>query len=145
MPAGCSFCAIAADPGSVASVHVDDDLMVFLDRMPIREGHAMMIPRVHYDYFDDMPPAYAAAAMGLAQRVARAMKRLYAVERVALVATGTDLPHAHLHLVPMHAKTDITSARYMAGAPVFAHRPHEPKSALDPVAERLASALEDQR
>ena len=144
MKDGCFFCAVGAAPGLVATVFEDDDFVVFLDQLPIREGHVMVIPRDHFDYFDDMPAALAARAMVLAQRVARALKSLYGVERVGLLATGSDLAHAHLHLVPMHEKTDITSARYMAQPPVFARREPDARAVLDPVAARIAKALEAQ-
>ena len=142
MKDGCFFCAVGADPSLVATIYQDDAFVVFLDQLPIREGHVMVIPREHFDYFDDMPEALAARAMVLAQRVARVLKSLYCVERVALLATGTDLAHAHLHLVPMHEKTDVTSARYMAEPPVFAHPDPQPRATLDPVATRIARALE---
>jgi len=141
----CAFCEIARDPSQVAVVYQDTELLAFLDRMPIREGHTMVIPRAHYDYLDDMPAELAARAMILAQRIARVMKPLYGVERVGFVATGGDLPHAHMHIVPMHEKTDITSACYMAEPPVFAEQPLAPKAVLDPVAARLATALERTR
>jgi histidine triad (HIT) family protein len=51
--------------------------------------------------------------MVLGQQIARKLKTIYGVERVAFLYTGGDIPHVHSHLVPMHAKTDITSARYI--------------------------------
>ena len=142
MSTDCAFCAISADPSGVALVAEDSELFVFLDHMPIREGHCMIVPRAHYPYFDDMPTDLAARAMELAQRLARAMKALYGVERVAFFATGSDLPHAHLHLVPMHHKTDLTSARYMAEPPVFSGIPVAAVSDLEPVAANLRTELE---
>lgn len=141
--ADCPFCAIAADPASVALVYDDGDLIAFLDHMPIREGHLMIMPRAHYPYFDDMPQALAASAMALAQRLARMLKRLYRVERVAFFATGSDVPHAHLHLFPMREKSDLTSARYMAAPPIFRGIPIAPKSKLETVADRLRATLEE--
>jgi histidine triad (HIT) family protein len=141
-PDACAFCRIAADTSAVVLLHDDGDLIVFLDHMPIRPGHCMIVPRGHYPYFDDMPFDLAARAMGLAQRLARAMKSAYDVERVAFFATGTDVAHAHLHLVPMHEKTDLTSARYMAETPVFRRLNVEESEALAVEAARLGAALE---
>lgn len=126
----------------MAVVYQDAEFLAFLDHHPIREGHVMIIPRAHYAYFDDLPEALAAQAMILAQRLSRTLKAIYGVERVALAATGSDLPHAHLHVVPMHEKTDITSARYMAEAPVFAQLSPVTKAALAPVAARIAAGME---
>ncbi|MBF9034665.1 HIT domain-containing protein [Rhodobacterales bacterium HKCCE2091] len=138
----CAFCAIAADPAPVAMVHEDADLMVFLDHMPIREGHCLIVPRAHYPYFDDLPETLAARVMALSQRLARSLKAIHGVERVAFFATGTDLPHAHIHVVPLHEKGDLTSARYMAEPPVFAGIAVQPREQLAPVADRLRQELE---
>lgn len=119
MTAGCGFCRIAEDPSEVVVLHAGDDLLVFLDHMPLRPGHCMIVTRAHHPYFDDVPAVLAARAMTLAQRIARAMKATHAVERVAVFATGSDIAQAHLHIAPMHDRTDLTSVRYMAVAPVF--------------------------
>ena len=63
--------------------------------------------------FERLPPDLAGKILSLAQQLARRMKAVYGVERVGFVFTGTDVPHAHAHVVPMHEKTDFTSARYI--------------------------------
>jgi histidine triad (HIT) family protein len=60
-----------------------------------------------------VPPDIAASIVGLGQRFAVAMKRLYRVPRVAFAFTGGDIAHAHAHIVAMHEKTDITSRAYI--------------------------------
>src|SRR5690606_6881639 len=83
------------------------------DIHPIRPGHVLIIPKAHYDYYDDLPPEVAAAIVHLGQRLGKAMKAAYGVERVAFVFTGTDVAHTHAHVLPMHEKTDITSPVYI--------------------------------
>jgi histidine triad (HIT) family protein len=116
--------------------------LVFLDHMPIRPGHCMIVSRGHFPYFDDMPIPLAHRSMVLAQEVARAMKAVHGVERVAFFATGTDIAHAHLHLVPMWEKTDLTSARYMAEPPVFGRLDVAARETLAAEADRLRPHLE---
>jgi len=70
--------------------------------------------------FDELPLELAAQILRVGQQLARRMKALYAVNRVAFVFTGGDVPHAHAHVVPMVEPTDITSGQYML----------EPKSPL---------------
>lgn len=109
----CLFCRIAS--GEVASheVHRDDRIVAFLDIGPIREGHVQIIPIEHYETFEVLPRELAAEILDLGQRLARVQKRIYAVERVAFMFTGGDVPHAHAHVIPLVEKTDITSRRYI--------------------------------
>ena len=61
-------------------VHEDEKLFAFLDIHPIRPTHALIIPKQHFPYFDDLPAALAASVIALGQRLAIAMKRIYGVE-----------------------------------------------------------------
>ncbi|OZI15860.1 HIT family protein [Bordetella genomosp. 7] len=114
MSENCLFCRIARQQIPAHVVHQDDDILAFLDIQPVRRGHVLIIPRQHYAYFEDMPDALAGRIMALGQQLARAMKRLYQVERVGFVYTGIHVAHAHAHLIPMHHPQDITSTQYIA-------------------------------
>lgn len=107
--ADCIFCRITAGAIPAHVVYEDDDLKAFLDIHPIRPGHVLIVPKSHHDYFDDLPAALAAKVVHLGQRLAKAMKAIYRVERVAFMFTGTDVKHVHAHVIPMHEKTDIVS------------------------------------
>lgn len=138
----CTFCAIATGKLPAAMVYEDSLVVAFLDRGPIRRGHTQIVPRLHYPYFDDAPPQIAAHIVGLGQRLARAMKSLYAVPRVAFVFTGGDIAHVHAHVVPLHEATDITSRRYIIEAPLtFRSLPQAPHAELVDTAHQLRTAL----
>ena len=109
----CPFCRIAAGEIEPVVLYEDHDVMAFLDIAPIRPGHTLIITRRHIETFERLPPDLAGKILSLAQQLARRMKAVYGVERVGFVFTGTDVPHAHAHVVPMHEKTDFTSARYI--------------------------------
>jgi len=109
----CLFCRIATGELDAVVVYEDSDVVAFLDISPIRPGHTQIIPRRHIETFEQLSPTLAAHMLDLGQRLARRMKAVYSVERVAFLFTGGDVPHAHAHVVPMHATTDITSARYV--------------------------------
>ena len=112
----CPFCRIAAGEIQPVTLYEDTDIVAFLDIAPVRPGHTLIITRRHIETFEQLPPELAAKILALAQRLAKRMKEVYGVERVGFVFTGTDVPHAHAHVVPMHEKTDFTSARYITSA-----------------------------
>lgn len=111
--ADCPFCAIAAQPGLAATLYEDRDVVAFLDRCAIRPGHTQIIAREHVPTFETLSPRLLNKITALGQQLARRMKDVYRVDRVAFLFTGGDVAHVHAHVVPMHAKTDITSARYI--------------------------------
>ncbi len=138
----CLFCRIARGQVPAHIVDQDDDLVAFLDIHPVRPGHVLMIPREHHAYFDDLPPPLAAAMMAKAQRLAKALKAAYAVERVALFCTGIHVAHAHAHLVPMHEPQDVTSTQYIAQKDLaFVMPPQPPAAELEAAAKAVRQAL----
>jgi histidine triad (HIT) family protein len=140
----CEFCRIAARRINAYVVHEDDRLVAFLDRRPIRAGHIQIVPRDHFPYFDEAPAEIVCAITLLGQRIAVAVKKLYGVPRVAFLFTGSDIPHLHAHVVPMHDKTDITSRRYIAEDRVtFRAIPEVAASELARTADEVRNALTD--
>lgn len=109
----CIFCRIADAELPVHKLVEDDLVFAFLDLHPIREGHALIIPKHHYAWFEDIPEPTAARIMAVGQRLARAMKLEWGVERVSFFYTGIHVSHAHAHIVPMHHRHDVTSTRYL--------------------------------
>ena len=80
--------------------------------------------------------------MALGQRLAKAQKRIYGVQRVAFMFTGGDIAHAHAHIVPLVEKTDITSRRYIVEPELtFRALPRASDEALRETAAALASHL----
>ncbi|MDE2363220.1 MAG: HIT family protein [Hyphomicrobiales bacterium] len=139
---GCLFCAIAH--GDVPSHRVceTDELVAFLDIQPLRPGHALIVPRAHHDYFDDLPERLAADIVVLGQKLGRAMKQIYAAPRVAFAFMGFDVPHAHAHVVPVFDKTDITSRRAIVEEKItFRAPPRASEEELAAGAKNLLAAL----
>jgi histidine triad (HIT) family protein len=140
--ANCIFCRIAGGEAPAHIVHADERIVAFLDINPIRPGHIQIVPRVHVPYFDDLPADLVAATVEAGQRLARVLKRIRGVRRVAFCFTGNDIAHAHAHVVPLHASTDITSRRYIAEEHVtFRPTPRAPEDDLAAVAARLRAEL----
>ena len=94
-------------------VYESEHVIAFLDINPIRLGHIQIIPLEHFNYFDDLPTTIAAEILGAGQQLARVLKAVCNVSRVAFLFTGGDIPHAHAHVVPMVEFDDITSRQYI--------------------------------
>lgn len=109
----CLFCRIAARELGCHAVYEDEDVLAFLDIHPIRTGHTLVIPRTHHQWFEDIPPVLAGKITNVAQELAKRMKAIYSVERVAMFYTGIHVAHAHAHIVPMHHRHDVTSTAYL--------------------------------
>ena len=138
----CEFCAIATRQWDSHVVYEDEEILVFVDNAPIRRGHLQIIPKEHFDYFDDLPPALAGRILELGQKLAKCMKQIYKVERVGFAFTGNDVKHAHAHVVPLHDRTDITSRRYIAEEKLtFVGRPRASREAMAEVAAEIIGGL----
>ncbi len=141
MSLNCLFCQLSAAPTS-HEIYRDEDIFAILVLNPIRPGHALILPRAHYPYFDDMPADIAAHIMEFGQRLGRIQKQVFNVERAAFLYTGGDIPHAHAHVLPLHEKTDITSTRYIIQKDLtFSEAPDAEPIELLNVAAQLRSAL----
>ncbi|HRF09778.1 MAG TPA: HIT family protein [Xanthobacteraceae bacterium] len=140
----CIFCRIASGEIPSTRVYEDDKLLAFLDIRPVREGHVLIMPKQHYDYYEQMPAELAASVMVLGQKLGRAAKKLYGVARVGFMFTGTDVAHTHAHVIPLVEATDLTSRRYIAEEKVtFRPLAQASPAALNEVADKLKAALAD--
>ncbi|MDR3350062.1 MAG: HIT family protein [Prevotellaceae bacterium] len=85
----------------------DDRFFAFLDINPVSKGHTLVIPKQETDYLFDLNPALLGDLMQFAQKIARALKQTVACKRVGVVVMGLEVPHAHIHLIPMNSEADI--------------------------------------
>ena len=79
----------------------------FLDINPFVEGHTLVIPRREVDYFFDLEDDELAEYQLFAKRVAAAVKKAFPCKKVAQVVLGLEVPHAHIHLIPMNRESDV--------------------------------------
>ncbi|MBS1682772.1 MAG: HIT family protein [Bacteroidetes bacterium] len=88
----------------------DESFLAFLDINPLTVGHTLVIPKKEVDYFFDVDADSLAAMMVFSKNVAAAIKKTTNCERVGMAVLGFEVPHAHLHLVPMNGMNDINFA-----------------------------------
>lgn len=85
----------------------DDRFLAFLDVMPLVEGHTLVIPKQEIDYIFDLEPEVLGDLMKFAQKITPAIKKAIPCKRVGVAVIGLEVPHAHVHLVPMNRMLDI--------------------------------------
>lgn len=84
-----------------------DKFYAFLDINPLVKGHTLVIPRREVDYIFDMDDDEIAEFQVFAKKVAEALKRAFPCKKVAQVVLGLEVPHAHIHLIPMNSESDV--------------------------------------
>ena len=110
----------------------DDVCVAFLSINPLRAGHTLVVPRAEVDHWIDLPPAVNAHLVRVAQQIAAAQQDAFSPVRIGLMIAGLEVPHTHLHVVPIESVHDLDFDR--------ADRNPDP-AALDDAAERLRAAL----
>jgi len=85
----------------------NEKFYAFLDINPVAKGHTLVIPRREVDYIFDMEDDEIAEFQQFAKQVAVALKKAFPCKKVAQVVLGLEVPHAHIHLIPMNSEGDV--------------------------------------
>jgi diadenosine tetraphosphate (Ap4A) HIT family hydrolase len=109
----------------------DDECVAFLSIAPLREGHALVVPRLEVDHWLDLPPELVAHLMVVAQRIGRAQQAAFNPARVGMIIAGMEVPHTHLHVIPIDREADLN----------FANARSAGADELAATAEQLVAAL----
>ncbi|OJX87665.1 MAG: HIT family protein [Paludibacter sp. 47-17] len=86
----------------------NDRFLAFLDIRPMTQGHTLVVPKVETDYIFDLPDDVLAEMMVFAKQVAVAIKAAVPCKRVGVAVLGMEVPHAHIHLVPLNKESDLS-------------------------------------
>ena len=89
----------------------NDEFYAFLDINPLAQGHTLVIPRREVDYIFDMDDDEIGRFQQFARQVAVAIKKAFPCRKVAEVVLGLEVPHAHIHLIPMNSEADVDFRR----------------------------------
>lgn len=95
--------------GEIPSYKVaeDEKYYAFLDINPIVKGHTLVVPKVETDYIFDLDEKTLGGMMVFAQKVARQIQKSVECKRVAVMVLGLEVPHAHIHLIPINSENDV--------------------------------------
>lgn len=98
--------------GEIPSYRIaeEDHFFAFLDINPMTKGHTLVVPKLEIDYLFDLDDALLADMMVFAKKVAKAIGAALPCERVGMMVIGLEVPHAHLHLIPINREGDMNLA-----------------------------------
>lgn len=85
----------------------DENYLAFLDINPLQEGHTLVIPKREINYIFDVEDDLHAGLWNFAKRVARAMEKVIPCQRIGVTVIGLEVPHAHIHLIPLKSLYDM--------------------------------------
>ena len=99
--------------GQIPSYKIAEDerFFAFLDIAPLREGHTLVVPKLETDKFFELPDDYLQAMLVFAKPSAHAIERAFDCNRCGLSVVGLEVPHAHLHLIPIDSADDLNFTR----------------------------------
>lgn len=109
----------------------DDVVVAILTIQPIRQGHVLVIPRMEVDQWTDLPEDVIAHLTRVSQKIAVALKLAFPCKRVGLMIAGLEVPHTHIHLVPLDSMADLD----------FANAKNADTEVLKKTAEKIRSFL----
>ena len=89
----------------------NDLFLAFLDIFPLREGHTLVVPKVEVDRFFELSDVYLSGMLLFARPIAKAIEASFPCNRCGISVVGLEVPHAHLHLVPIDSADDLNFTR----------------------------------
>jgi len=89
----------------------DEEFLAFLDIFPLAIGHVLVIPKVEIDYLFDLDDQKYSGLMLFSKQVALALRKAFPCKKVGVAVLGLEVPHAHIHLVPLNSERDINFSR----------------------------------
>jgi len=107
------FSRIVAGDIPAHKIAETDEFLAFLDIMPTTTGHTLVIPKREVDYLFDLDDATYAGLMAFAKSVAAAIEKAIPCQRIGMAVVGLEVPHAHVHLIPLNSMADMDFGRKM--------------------------------
>ena len=104
------FSKIIAGEIPCYKISEDNNFIAFLDVFPLKKGHVLIVPKKEVDYIFDLDTQTYLGLMDFAKNVAIAIKKAIPCTRIAMSVIGLEVPHAHIHLIPMNTTNDVNFA-----------------------------------
>lgn len=127
------FSKIIAGEIPCYKVGEDEKNFAFLDINPVNKGHVLVVPKTENDYIFNLPDEDYASLTAFARKVAKAMERAIDCKRIGVAVIGLEVPHAHIHLIPINEEKDMSFSKPKLTLPA-----EEMQSIADAIAKELA-------
>ena len=111
----------------------DENYLAFLDINPLQEGHTLVIPKKEINYIFDVGDELHAGLWNFAKKIGKAIEKVVPCQRIGITVIGLEVPHAHIHLIPLKGMYDMDFRR-----PKLSFTPEE----FNKIAEKIAAAIE---
>jgi histidine triad (HIT) family protein len=111
----------------------NDNFMAFLDAFPLVKGHVLVVPKIEIDKIFDLPDSYLASMLLFAKPIAHAIEKTIDCNRCGITVMGMEVPHAHMHLIPINSADDLNFTRKKATVS---------KEEMEQVREKIVAALD---
>jgi histidine triad (HIT) family protein len=120
--------------GEIPSYKITENekFFAFLDIFPLREGHVLVVPKTEVDNLFDLPEEYLQEMLLFARPIAKAIEKSFDCNRCGMSVVGLEVPHAHLHLIPIHSANDLNFTQ---------HKPQATKESLKKAQEKIIAQL----
>jgi histidine triad (HIT) family protein len=104
--------------GEIPSYKIAEDgkFFAFLDIFPLREGHVLVVPKIEVDNLFDLPNEYLTGMLKFAQPIAKAIEKSFRCNRCGISVIGLEIPHAHIHLIPINSSNDLNFTQHKSKA-----------------------------
>ncbi|MEP6711125.1 MAG: HIT family protein [Ferruginibacter sp.] len=105
--------------GEIPSYKIkEDDLFIaFLDVFPLVEGHVLVVPKIEVDKIFDLPDSYLSAMLVFARPIAKSIEKSFDCNRCGISVIGIEVPHAHMHLIPINTANDLNFTQKKISVP----------------------------
>lgn len=110
----------------------NEKFFAFLDIFPLREGHTLVVPKTEVDNLFDLPEEYLKEMLVFAQPIAKAIEKAFKCNRCGIEVIGLDVPHAHMHLIPINSSNDLNFTQ---------HKPQASADSLKKAQEKILANL----
>lgn len=110
----------------------NEKFFAFLDIFPLREGHVLVVPKTETDKLFDLSDDYLSEMLVFAKPIARAIEKAFNCNRCGISVIGLEVPHAHMHLIPINSSNDLNFTQ---------HKPQASADSLKKAQEKILAAL----
>jgi histidine triad (HIT) family protein len=110
----------------------NENFYAFLDIFPLREGHVLVVPKTEVDNLFDLPASYLEEMLTFAKPIAKAIEKSFPCNRCGISVIGLEVPHAHMHLIPINSANDLNFTQ---------HKPQASSESLKIAQEKILANL----